>query len=57
LLGCSKNERRFSSLIHLFIGSDYLWCLEAICLHGLKIEALTMRLEVVWQGSVDLVKR
>jgi hypothetical protein len=24
LLGCSKNERRFSSLIHLFIGSDYL---------------------------------
>jgi hypothetical protein len=39
------------------IGPDCLWCLRRTCLQKLGLDALLGSLEVVRQGSVDLVKR
>jgi hypothetical protein len=39
------------------INSKGLWCLEGICLCGLKRECLKKRLEVIPSYFVDLVKR
>jgi hypothetical protein len=52
LLGCSKKKKIFPKF--LFIAFDVWEQSERI---GLKLDALLMRLEVIRQGSVDLVKR